>query len=460
MNTEYAVLDVETTGGSPRRDKITDIAVYIFDGDKITDSFESLVNPECRIPEYITALTGISNLMVENAPYFFEIAKKIIEITDQRVVVGHNVNFDYNFIRHEYKRLGYNFKRDTIDTVKLARKMLPELKSHNLGNICRHLNIRIKKRHRAAGDALATVELFAWLRQKDRIENNSLYTKYTGFRGLHSELKPEIIKALPEETGLYYFFDENHKLLYIGKSKNIYKRVMSHLNNETTDRAVEMKSLIAGVDYAITGSELVALLQESHEIKTNKPRFNRAQRRAVSRYGLYVFEDDNGYLQMRIRKNEDADTSPVLFFSSKKAARQQLFQWVETYTLCQKLCGLYESAGACFGHALGECNGACIGVEPADIYNSRVDKFLKKYSIAVSSMLIVEKGRTENELAVVQLQNGKYIGHGYVLNVLANRREELLDCIKNYPDNRDVQMIIRQYVKKYPKRLKILPYDN
>ncbi|MDA3820747.1 MAG: exonuclease domain-containing protein [Candidatus Delongbacteria bacterium] len=460
MSTEYAVLDVETTGVSPRRDKITDIAVFIFDGDKIIDSFESLVNPECRIPERITALTGISNLMVEDAPCFYEIAKKIIEITEQRIVVGHNVNFDYNFIRHEYKRLGYNFKRDTIDTVKLSRKMLPALTSHNLGNVCKHLKIRIKNRHRAAGDALATVELFAWLKQKDMMENGSRYTKVTGFRGLHSGLKPEKIRSLPEETGVYYFYDEHHKLLYIGKSNNIYKRVMTHLNNETTDRAVEMKSLIADVDFETTGSELVALLQESHEIKKHKPRFNRAQRRAVSRYGLYVFEDDNGYLQMRIERNDDVNKSPVLCFSSKKTARQRLFQWAEAHQLCQKLCGLYESAGACFGYALGECNGACVGEEPADIYNSRVETLLKKYSIATSSMLIVEKGRNEKELAVVQLQNGKYTGHGYILKVLANRREELLDCIKHYPDNRDVQMIIRQYVKKYPRRLKMLKYTE
>ncbi|MFO7790167.1 MAG: exonuclease domain-containing protein, partial [Bacteroidales bacterium] len=451
--------DVETTGGSPRRDKITDIAVYVFDGEKITDSFESLVNPECRIPERITALTGISNLMVEDAPCFYEIAKKIIEITDQRIVVGHNVNFDYNFIRYEYKRLGYNFKRDTIDTVKLSRKMLPELTSHNLSNVCKHLKIRIKNRHRAAGDALATVELFAWLKQKDMLENGSRYTKVTGLRGLHSGLKPEKIKSLPEETGVYYFYDEHHKLLYIGKSKNIYKRVMTHLNNEITDRAVEMKSLIADLDYETTGSELIALLRESHEIKEFKPRFNRAQRRSVSRYGLYAFKDDDGYMQLRIQKNDSTEMAPVLNFSSLKTAKHNLFRWTEDYRLCQKFCGLYESAGACFGYALGECTGACAGVEAPEIYNKRVKRFLNKYSIVESSVLIIEKGRHEEELAVVQLLKGKYMGYGYINRVLGKRQEELLNCIKTFPDNRDVQMIIRQYVEKHQKNLKMVYYE-
>ncbi len=454
----YAVLDVETTGGSPRRDKITDIAIYVFDGETIIDSFESLVNPECRIPPYITGLTGITNEMVEDAPYFYEIAKSIIEITDDCVVVGHNVNFDYNFIKNEFKHLGYNYKRDTIDTVKLSRKLIPELSSHKLDVLTNHLNIEITARHRAAGDARATVDLFDWLRKKDMLEHRGKHVESNGFKGLHSGLSIAQIKSAPEDAGVYYFYDDKGMLLYIGKSNNIYKRIHTHLNNEKTGRAVEMKSRIADIDYEITGSELIALLRESHEIKQMKPGFNRAQRRAVSRYGLYAFEDDRGYINLYIQANDKSEYAPVVCFSSMKSARAALFRWTEDYQLCQKLCGLYESAGACFGHGIGECKGACIGEEPVYAYNKRVKKLLKRYSIIESNLLLIEKGRHEEELAVVQIERGRYLGYGYINRVLADNMEELKDCINPFPDNREVQMIIRQYIEKNGKRLKMFEY--
>lgn len=455
---KYAVLDVETTGGSPRRDKITDIAIYIFDGENITDSFESLINPECRIPAYISGLTGITDIMVENEPKFYEIARKIIEITDDCIIVGHNVNFDYNFIKNEFKRLGYNYKRDTIDTVRLSKKLVPELKSHKLDVMASYLDLKISSRHRAAGDARATVDLFDWLRKKDIIENKGKHVESNGYRGLHTGLKLEKIKSLPESAGVYYFYDADDRIIYIGKSNNIYNRVHSHLNNEKTGRALEIKSNIADIDYEITGSELIALLLESFEIKDKNPLYNRAQRRAISHYGIYAFEDKNGYLNLDIGKTSDKDVAPVVCFNSRKAARKTLFSWVDEYVLCQKLSGLYDSAGACFGYGIGECKGACTGEEKPDDYNHRVKKLLRKYSITQNNILLIEKGRNEEELAVVQLENGRFIGFGFINHVLARSKDELFDCIKKYPDNRDIQMIIRQYVDKNKKRLKFIYY--
>lgn len=457
---KYAVLDVETTGGSPKRDKITDIAIYVFDGKNILDSFESLVNPECNIPAYITALTGINNDMVDNAPYFYEIAKQIIEITEDCIVVGHNVNFDYQFIKSEFKQLGYEYKRDTICTVKLSRKLMPGMSGYKLDILTNSLNITIANRHRAAGDARATVDLFAHLLRLDQLEFNGSHVKGNQFKGTHPELDTKLVKSIPEGTGVYYFFDENDRLLYVGKSKNIYKRVHTHLNNEKTGRAVEMKSQITQIDYEVTGSELIALLKESHEIKKLNPLFNRAQRRAMSAYGLYAFEDEHGYIQMRIRKNNDTSETPVLCFTSMKTARATLFRWVEENELCQKLCGLYESAGACFSHGLGECHGACIGEEPADEYNKRVKRILKKYSIVESNMLIVDKGRDHEELSVVQVNHGKYMGYGFINRALADSKEDLIDCIRPYDDNREVRMIIRQYLEKNGKKVQLVYYDD
>src|SRR5512140_2099917 len=163
----YAIIDIETTGGRSRIEKITEIAIFLHDGSQITGEYSTLINPERNIPYFITNLTGITNEMVEDAPRFYEIAKKIIELTEGRTFVAHNARFDYSFIRQEYKSLGFNFKRSILDTVALSRKLIPGHKSYSLGNICKDLNISINGRHRAAGDALATVRLLEMLIARD-----------------------------------------------------------------------------------------------------------------------------------------------------------------------------------------------------------------------------------------------------------------------------------------------------
>lgn len=158
--TLYAIIDIETTGNSSKSGKITEIAIFIYDGFEIVDSFSSLINPECYISDFITRLTGIDNEMVRSAPRFYEVARKVVEMTDNKVFVAHNVSFDYKFIQEEFSRLGYDFQRKTMCTVRMGRKYLPGYKSYSLGKICSELGISINGRHRAAGDALATVKLF------------------------------------------------------------------------------------------------------------------------------------------------------------------------------------------------------------------------------------------------------------------------------------------------------------
>ena len=269
----YAIVDIETTGGSSLIEKITEVAVFQHDGEKITGEFVTLINPERNIPYYITNLTGISNEMVEDAPKFYEVAKQIIEFTEGRTFVAHNARFDYSFIRQEFKSLGYNYRRNILDTVTLGRKLIPGHRSYSLGNICRDLGITINGRHRAAGDALATVSLFEILLQRDR----EIHGEYSGLirNTKLSKLNPKLditsIETIPEDPGIYYFYNENHDLIYVGKSRNLQQRIRTHLSNNTTNRSMEMRDQIAYIDWEVTGSELVALLKESSEIKRNKP---------------------------------------------------------------------------------------------------------------------------------------------------------------------------------------------
>lgn len=168
----FVIIDIETTGNNPKYGSITELAIYQHNGQKVVNHFTTLINPEIDIPYYITKLTGIDNMMVSNAPKFYEIAKTIIELLKGNIFVAHNVSFDYQFIKEEFSRLGYNFNSKTLCTVKLAKQLLPGHQSYSLGKLCSDLGIKIKDRHRADGDALATVKLFEILLQKNELIGN------------------------------------------------------------------------------------------------------------------------------------------------------------------------------------------------------------------------------------------------------------------------------------------------
>ncbi len=445
----YAIIDIETTGGSSRIEKITEIAIYLHDGQQITGEFSSLINPERNIPYFITNLTGITNEMVEDAPRFYEVAKTIVELTEGRTFVAHNAKFDYSFIREEFKSLGFNFKRSLLDTVTLSRKLFPGHPSYSLGNICKDLNININGRHRAAGDALATVKLFEMLLERDREISGSKQgiMKNTRVSKLHPSLDVSKIENIPEEPGIYYFYNEKKDLIYIGKSRNLQQRISTHLSNNTTNRAMEMRDMIADIDWEVTGSELIALLKESAEIKVNKPVYNRAQRRTSFHWGIFSFFDQDGYLNYRYG-NLDNDDSPVSVFSSREKARGKMESIIEKYNLCQKLSGLYETDGACFHHQVGICRGACCGKEPADEYNQRALKSIEEFVFTRRNFFVIDKGRDPEERCAVKIVNGKYAGYGYFnINEMGFGLLALHECINHSADNRDIQVILKQYLK-------------
>ncbi len=450
----YAIIDIETTGGSPRNEKITEIAIFIHDGQKVTDEFVTLINPEKKIPYYITQLTGIDNEMVSRAPKFYEVAKRIVELTENKIFVAHNVSFDYNFVKNEYKQLGYNYNRDKLCTIQLSRKLIPGKRSYSLGNLCNEIGIKINGRHRAAGDALATVKLFEILleiNEDEIISNPKLSGNYLA--EIHPNLDPQKVKDLPEVAGVYYFYSDKNELIYIGKSKNIHSRIIQHFSNNKSKKAIEMKLQIADISYELTGSELIAMLLESDEIKKNKPVFNRTQRRSIFTYGLYYHIDENGYINFSIEKN-NKEALPLTSFSSQAEGKRKLYKYIEEYILCQKLCGLYKTNGACFHYEIMECNGACIGEEDKGSYNVRAQKLIDKYTFENRNFLVIDDGRNEDEKSVVLVQNGKYIGFGYLDNNPDNSNLDfVLDCVKSYPDNREVQQIIRTYIRKHNTKI-------
>ena len=408
----------------------------------MTEEFVTLIDPEKKIPYRITQLTGINNKMVEGAPRFYEVAKKIIEVTENMIFVGHNAAFDYNFVRSEFKNLGYDFKREKLCTVKMSRKLIPMHRSYSLGNLCKELNIVNPSRHRALGDATATAKLFELLLSID------LEITGVSLKGLNSNLSSEKIRDLPQKPGVYYFFNKQGDIIYIGKSINIRNRVLSHISNNTSKKEIELKNCMTDVEYELTGNELTALLLESAEIKRHKPLFNRAQLRTVFTYGLYSYQNSDGYACLKIDKNNGKEL-PLTTFTNQLSAREFLFNLVEENGLCQKLCGLYKTQHACFHYHIKQCNGACIGKESPDNYNLRVEEAIKPFIFDQSNFIIIDRGRTAEERALVAVENGKYIGFGFVINTLiSNNVSFLMGSINPYPDNREVQQIIRNYLRK------------
>ncbi len=446
----FAILDIETTGGSPASEKITEIAIYFHDGQKVVDEWSTLINPEKNIPYFITGLTGISNEMVASAPRFYEVAKEIVERTEDHTIVGHNVNFDYSFIKSEFKRLGFNFDRKTLCTVKLGRKYLPGHKSYSLGKLCKELGIQIHDRHRAAGDALATVKLFEMLlaQQKGNGEFAQISEPAGRYKNLNEHLTVNDIENLPEECGTYYFFDDKQQLLYIGKSKDIRHRVLSHLGNAKTKRALEMKQRIHSISFELTGSELIALLKESREIKDQKPMYNRAQKRSSFYWGLYTSRDDFGYITFRLQKISETADDPVTCYNNKKEAREAVTRMVEKNWLCQKLSGLYQTDGACFHHSIRQCNGACIQGEAVSAYNKRAELLLDSLKLDRGNVLIIDKGRSHDERSLVRIEKGMYMGYGYIsVNDTYLSIDHMLECIKPELDNRDIRQILKNWLK-------------
>lgn len=439
---KYSIVDIETTGTSARDGRIIEIAIFNYEDGQITDEFSTLVNPEQRIPWRITQMTGISDAMVTDAPRFYEIARRVVEMTEGRVFVAHNVGFDYSFIREEFKNLGYRFEREKLCTVKLSRRLMPGHRSYSLGNLCADLGIEINGRHRAAGDALATVRLFEQLLA---IDPDLLKLR---LKGPLAALPEEVLRGLPEEPGVYYFYNQQGDIIYIGKSRNIKERVLQHLHNETTRKALEMRAAIADVSYELTGNDLVAQLLESEEIKRHTPLYNRQQRRIGFNIGLFARVDEKGYLCLRAEKLNGEDKIPITTFNSMEAARRALFALTEEHRLCQKLNGLYRTKGACFHHSIGQCDGACIGEESPESYNQRVEAAIAPVRFEHDNFFLIHRGRSAEEKSVVAVLNGSYRGFGYFHAADFDGTTDFLQsCVQRCNDTRDARNIIRSALR-------------
>ncbi len=447
----YAIVDIETTGGKASRSRITEIAIALHDGEKVIDRYETLINPESVIPFGITQLTGITQGMVENAPKFYEVAKKIVQMTENAIFVAHNVRFDYGFVREEFKRLGFTYSRRQLCTVRLTRNTFPGLRSYSLDNLIRHFKIPFRNRHRAMGDVEATTILFEKILAKEESEKKMKELINLGVKEsrLPKNITLEQLHALPEVAGVYYFYDANGEVVYVGKSINIKKRVMEHFA-KTTPKASKLQKYVDDISYEITGSELVALLYESFEIKRLRPPINRAQRLRDFPYVIHQFTNDEGYICLDIAKPTAKirkSLKVIAEYPKIASAKGYLARALGTFELCAYHCNIEAGNKPCFNYHVKKCLGSCLGKESSEAYNERVNEAIEYLqTIFEEDFFVVDNGRTETEKSVVLVEQGHYAGFGYIETEEIRGEHSLRDAIKPVQGNAETAKIIRRFL--------------
>ena len=441
----YAIVDIETTGGYASANGITEIAVYVHNGERVTRHFETLLNPGQQIPPYITALTGISNEMVADAPCFDEVAGTLYDILEGNVFIAHNVNFDYSFVKHQLSLAGYQLRARKLCTVRLGRKVFPGLPSYSLGKLCRTLQINIENRHRAGGDAAATVRLFEHLLThgaQPHIEQMLKRSSGEGWLPLH--ISKAEIDRLPTGPGIYYFYNNKEKVIYVGKAINIRKRVSSHFTqNDTQSKRQNLLRQVARISFSSCASELEALVLESTEIRRLWPKYNQSQKQPVQRYGLYRFEDNRGYLRLAIdRKKKNV---PALY---------QFNLLVEGLTMLKKMIGEFDlNDKLCFVDKAPISRKDLDSMGSITDYNKKVSSALKALDEQLPSFALIDNGLNGQEYLCLLMERGCFWGMGYIPGTLQPKNAaELKSLLTPYADNDFIRNSIYSYAAAHPHK--------
>ncbi|MGH2553572.1 MAG: exonuclease domain-containing protein [Chitinophagaceae bacterium] len=457
----YAIIDIETTGTYAAANGITEISIHVFDGIRLTEKFETLINPGQPIPNYIQAMTGITDEMVANAPSFCDVAERIYSILKDKIFVAHNVNFDFSFIHGHLRDQGFDLNTKKLCTVRLSRKIFPGFPSYSLGKLCQSLGIKIKRHHRAGGDTEATVKLFQLLLASDK-ENHIQKSLLRNSK--ESILPPNVPKEhfdqLPYTPGVYYFHNAKGKVVYVGKANNIRYRVNSHFSNNSKSRQKQnFMQHVHAISFQSCSTELMACIMESVEIKKRWPIFNHSQKRWEDVYGIFMFEDQNDYLRLAIDKNRKR-LNPVYTFHYLVDGHAIIRKLIRDYHLCPKLCFLQKDDGDCQGIKEKFCFGACEQIETADKYNLRVKQACEALR-SQPSFAIIDKGLNSDDKSCILVIDGEFYGMGYIAaDVQINNIENIKDYMKVYRENSFIRNLIHGYAARFPGKVLLLEQNT
>jgi DNA polymerase-3 subunit epsilon len=446
---EYAIVDIETTGGNARGSRITEIAIVIHNGTEIIDRYETLVNPQKDIPLPIFALTGINNELVKDAPIFDAISEKVLEMLTDRVFVAHNVNFDYSFVHHQLQEAGFKWTAKKLCTVRAARKIIPGIASYSLGRLCKSLDIPLENRHRAGGDADATAILFSRLLACD-LEGHldQMIKKTAQDQRLPPHLPPDDFLQLPEKPGVYYFYNAMHTVIYVGKAVNIKKRVASHFTgNTTSSQRQNFLREIHSISFEVCATELMALLLECTEIKKLWPAYNRALKRFESNYGLYQYEARNGYQYLAIGKLKKFQSS-IEHFSHHHEGINVLQSLAQEFDLDARFCHY------CTTVTTTAIQEGVASLPDVALHNEKVENAIQSLLSSRRSFAIMDKGRTAEERSCIWVEKGHFYGMGYLSSDIAlTDPSEIKDYVTLYKSNPYMMKLILSYVEKNPRKV-------
>ena len=407
LDLPYTIVDLETTGANAHSDRITEIGLLSCEVGHPPESWEQLINPGTGIPEFIVQLTGITPAMVADQPYFDEVAESLFSKLEKNLFIAHNARFDYGFLKAAFKACGITFKPKVICTVKLARALFPEWRSHSLDNICREIGYPRDISHRAMADVQA-VYVFLCYATAHRGEEavNKACRKQLKQPSLPRHIDSEQIENLPEKPGVYYFYGEDKQLLYVGKSTALKTRVKSHFGADIrSQKEMKLSQSIRDIRYRKTAGDLSAQLLENSEIKSLSPVYNQRQRGYKALWFIALSQGDDGFLLPHIESvpTSDWQSKDHLFgpFKNKSTAKKALTNLIHEHQLCLQVLGLEGGEGACFARQINQCRGACEGSETAALHNVRLtlalnDKKLKTWPY--QGAVIVEEADTVNGL--------------------------------------------------------------
>jgi DNA polymerase-3 subunit epsilon len=402
----YAIIDIETTGGGIRWSRITEIAIFVHDGHQVLESFSSLVNPGMPIPYFISQLTGITNEMVQDAPTFEQIAPQIERLTSNCIFVAHNVQFDYNFVRQEFARIGLAYERDRLCTVRLSRHFLPGMLSYSLGRLCDEINIPISARHRAAGDAEATVKLLERMLQQSGTEQiNGFVSTGSPFEQLNKRLKSIKLEDVPQTAGVLYLLDADDKPLFIEGTTNLRRRAVAYLKNKAGKVGKTILPQIADVWFEETGSNLMAILLANERILKEKPAHNKAPAAAPIRWKITATEGADGFLYLGVARSGEGEWGP---FATRKLAQDKLGHLLGQFFLCRRYSN-FKSTDC----APASCLKACQGSEQSATYNQRALAAITATGAQAAGKLLIDKGRYGNERVVIFEKEQGGVSWGY-----------------------------------------------
>ncbi|MBU3698105.1 exonuclease domain-containing protein, partial [Dechloromonas sp.] len=340
-----AFVDLETTGATATIDRITEIGIVEVDEDGSVREWQQLVNPGTRIPPFIEQLTGISNAMVADAPAFEDVAGEAMRRLEGRLFIAHNARFDYGFLKQEFKRLGIDFRANVLCSVKLSRALYPEHHRHNLDSLIQRHGLQADGRHRALADAQLIHQFWAKI-QVDRSSDDidAAIKKQYARPSLPPHLDASVLDDLPDGPGVYLFYGENNLPIYVGKAKEIRKRVLSHFSADVRSaKEMALAQQVRRIDWIATAGEIGALLKESALVKELLPTQNRQLRKNDELCTWTLVDEGEGWLRPELVWARDLDfglaTACYGLFKNSKEANTAMRQLVESHHLCDMLTG-------------------------------------------------------------------------------------------------------------------------